>query len=151
MNPTRRLRGALAALLVAALVSACAPVYRNHGYVPDEESLAAVGIGQTTRDELPTLLGKPSAEGLLTGSVWFYTKSRFRHFGPYRPQETDRQVVAISFAPDGTVSNVERFGLERGRVVVLSQRVTDPGVSAAGALRQLLSNIGRIRAEEVLD
>ena len=35
----------------------------------------------------------------------------------------ERQVVAISFNESGTVTNVERFGLERGQIVVLSRRV----------------------------
>ena len=55
------------------------------------------------------------------------------------------------FAPDGKVSNVERFGLDRGRVVLLSRRVSDQGVSAAGALRQLLGNFGRLRADQLLN
>lgn len=145
------LRRSVVPLALVISLAACVPVHRNHGYVPDEDALAAVQIGQTTRDELPMLLGQPSAEGLLTGAPWFYAKSRFEHFGPYKPREVSRDVVAISFDPAGRVSNVERFGLERGRVVVLSQRVVDPGVSAAGALRQLLGNLGRFRADQFFD
>ncbi|AXC50008.1 outer membrane protein assembly factor BamE [Paracoccus suum] len=136
-------------LLLALILSSCAPVFRNHGYVPDDQSLASIVVGQTTRDEVPSLIGSPSAEGVLTGGAWFYVKSRFEHFGPYRPAEIKREVVAISFAESGTVANVERFGLERGRVVVLSQRVTDPGVSAASALRQILGNFGKFRADQI--
>lgn len=138
-------------LLVALILSACAPVFRNHGYVPDDLALSSVVVGQTSRDELPSLIGSPSAEGVLTGGAWFYVKSRFEHFGPYRPAEIRREVVAISFSQSGTVANVERFGMERGRVVVLSQRVTDPGVSAASALRQILGNFGRFRADQIFN
>ena len=51
--------------------------------------------------------------------------------------------MAISFDQAGTVTNVQRFGLEQGRIVVLSQRVTDTGVSSASVLRQLFARIGR--------
>lgn len=147
--PVRRL--APLALLLALILAACAPIIRNHGYVPDEAALSGVVIGQTTRDELPMLIGRPSAEGVLTGSAWFYVKSRFSQFGPNPSREVKREVVAISFTDSGTVSNVERFGLERGRIVVLSQRVTDQGVSAVGALRQILGNFGRFRATDILN
>ncbi|MRX50302.1 outer membrane protein assembly factor BamE [Paracoccus sp. S-4012] len=150
LHPRRLLRPVLALTLAAAL-AACVPVYRNHGYLPDAESLSLVQVGQTSRDELPSLIGQPSAEGLLTGSAWFYVKSRFEHYGPRRPEEIDRDIIAVSFAEDGRVSNVEHFGLERGRVVVLSRRVTDPGVTAGGALRQILGNFGRFRADQFFD
>ena len=140
---------AVAALCLA--LGACQPVYRNHGYVPIDEDLAQVAIGQTTQSDLMTLLGTPSAQGMLTNTSWFWVKSRFQHFGPYRPDETQREVVAVTSASDGTVANVERFGLERERIVRLSARVTDPGVSAGGALRQILGNFGRFRADQFLN
>lgn len=139
------------ALALAAALAACQPVYRNHGYVPDDAELAQVVIGQTTQADIEATLGKPSAQGVLAGSSWFYVKSRFEHYGVNAPAEITREVVALTFDDAGTVANVERFGLERGRVVVLSRRVNDPGVTAAGALRQILGNFGRFRADQVLN
>lgn len=133
------------------LAGACVPVERFHGYVPDDDDLAVIEIGQTSEAEVATLLGRPSTQGLLTGSNWFYVGSTFRHYGAMKPRETDREVVALSFDSRGAVSNVERFGLEEGRIVVLSRRVTDSGVSGMSALRQLLGNIGQITAGQILD
>lgn len=150
-RPTRRaLLGALGAGALL-LTGACVPLYRHHGYVPTDADLAAVTVGRTSEAELMTLLGRPSAQGLLTGSGWFYVGSRFRQYGAMKPQEVDRQVVAITFDQQGTVANVERFGLDHGRVVTLSRRVTDPGVSGMSALRQLLGNLGNITAGQIID
>src|SRR5690606_21534925 len=131
-------------------LAACQATYRNHGYVPPEEQLAQVVVGQTTQADIEGLLGRPSAQGLLTGSAWYYVGSRWQFYGPREPREIDRQVVAVSFAENGVVSNVERFGLERGQVVVLSRRVTDAGVSSLGLIRQLLGNVGRVQASDFL-
>ncbi|MCJ1899622.1 MULTISPECIES: outer membrane protein assembly factor BamE [Paracoccus] len=131
-------------------LSACQATYRNHGYIPPEEQLAQVVVGQTPQAELEGLIGRPSAQGLLTGSAWYYVGSRWQFYGPREPREIDRQVVAISFAESGVVSNVERFGLERGQVVVLSRRVTDTGVTSLGLIRQLLGNVGRVQAGDFL-
>jgi len=141
----------VAAAAISLTLAACQPVYRNHGFVPLDEDLTQVVLGQTTQADLLPLLGAPSAEGMLTNTSWFWIKSRFQHFGPNRPEEVAREVVALTFAEDGTVANVERFGLERGRLVRLSARVTDPGVSAASALRQILGNFGRFRADQFLN
>ena len=146
----RRLAPALAAVALV-LAGGCKPVDRFHGYVPDDADLGVLTIGQTHESEVATLLGRPPTQGLLTGSDWFYIGSTFRHSGAMKPREINREVVALSFDSGGRLANVERFGLEDGRIVVLSRRVTDPGVSGMSALRQMLGNIGQITAGQILD
>ena len=146
----RRLIALTLALPLAAATAGCTRMYRNHGYVPTDDDLAMVVVGQTNQAELETLIGRPGSQGVLTGSGWYYVGSRWEHYAMNAPREIDRQVVAISFDEAGVVTNVERFGLERGRIVVLSRRVTDNGVQSSGLLRQLLGNVGRFNAGDVL-
>ena len=140
-------RGAVALLI--ALLAACTALYQNHGYVPRDDELAKVVVGTSTRDDVAKAVGRPSSTGLLTGGAWYYVGSRFRYYGPREPEEIDRQVVAISFDEGGTVENVERFGREKGQVVVLSRRVTDSNIKGLGFLRQLLGNIGNVSAGQL--
>lgn len=140
----RMRRCALVASLL--LATACSPVIRNHGYVPIEEDLAQLSVGVDTRESVVATVGPPTSGGVLNESGFYYVASQFRHFGALAPQETDRQVVAISFDSNGLVSNVERFGLEDGQVVALSRRVTDSPVQNSTFLRQLLGNLGRFDA-----
>ncbi|RCW88992.1 outer membrane protein assembly factor BamE [Paracoccus lutimaris] len=149
MKISRRRIVALALAAPLAL-AACTATYRNHGYIPPEEDLAQVVVGQTTQGDLEGLIGKPSAQGLLAGSGWYYVGSRWEFYGPRQPREVNRQVVAVSFDESSTVTNVERFGLERGQVVVLSRRVTDTGVTSLGLIRQLMGNVGRVQAGDLL-
>lgn len=138
-------RGALAlALGGAALAAGCSAVYRNHGYVPTETDLATIVVGSTTRQQVGESIGRPSASGLLAGGDWYYVGSRWKYLGARPPQEIDRQVVVISFTTADMVANVERFGLERGQVVVLSRRVTDSNIKGIGFIRQMMGNIGNI-------
>lgn len=145
-------RGALALALGAALLAAgCSPVYRNHGYVPLEEDLAKIEVGKSTRDDVAAAVGRPSSAGLLEGSGWYYVGSRWKHYGAFPPEELDRQVVAITFTQAGLVENVERFGLERGEVVVLSRRITETSIKGIGLIQQLMGSFGRVSANQVLD
>lgn len=134
---------ATAALLVAGVLSACAAQYSNHGYIPPEEDLARITVGQDTRDTVDEIVGVPSASSIVNDSGYYFVRSRVRAIGPIAPRVVDREVVAISFDQRGVVSNVERFGLERGRAVPLSRRVTTSGVDNNTFLRQLLGNLGR--------
>jgi outer membrane protein assembly factor BamE (lipoprotein component of BamABCDE complex) len=141
-------RMVLAAGLLA--MAACAPIERNHGYVPAESELATVEVGRDTRETVAEKVGRPTASGLLNDEGWYYVQSRYRTFGPRQPEEIDRQVVAISFNAAGRVTNVERFGLEEGRVVTLSRRVTETNIRGVSFVRQLLSGFGRLRAEDLV-
>ena len=142
-------RGVIALVLFA--MSACSAQYINHGYIPREEDLAKVTVGESTQEDVARAVGRPSSTGLLTGGAWYYVGSRFKHVGPKEPQEIDRQVVSVSFDDKGVVENVERFGLEKGQVVVLSRRVTDSNIKGLGFLRQLLGNIGNLNAAQLLN
>ncbi|WP_128254201.1 outer membrane protein assembly factor BamE [Falsirhodobacter deserti] len=142
------LRNTVAGLALISVV-ACAPIYRNHGYVPMDQDLASIQIG-ATRDQVAEAVGRPATTALLNENGWYYIQSRFRTFGLSR-KEVDREVVAISFDGQGRVSNVERFGLEQGRIVPLSRRVTNSGIEGSTFLRQLFGSVGRMRADQVID
>jgi outer membrane protein assembly factor BamE (lipoprotein component of BamABCDE complex) len=142
-----RLRIGLACLGLVALV-ACAPVYRNHGYVPAPDELALVEVGVDTRETVAEKVGRPSTSGLLNDVGWFYVQSRYKNVGPRQPQEVDRQVLAITFTEAGVVENISTFGLEDGQVVQISRRVTDSNIKGIGFIRQLLGSLGKIRAED---
>lgn len=138
------------ALSMAFLMGACSPIYRNHGYVPLEENLSQITVGQSTRDDVAAAIGRPSSTGLLEGSGWYYVGSRWKTVTWHAPKEIKREVVAISFTNKGVVSNVERFGMEKGEVVTLSRRVTESNVKGIGFIRQLMGSIGRVSAGQLL-
>ena len=143
----RAVRAAAVGLFLAT--AACAPVYNNHGYVPTDQELAQIQIG-TERDKVQEVLGRPSAEGMLNADAWYYVQGRWKLTGINAPREIDREVVAISFDPGGRVTNIERFGVENGRVVVLSRRVTTTNIQGSSAVKQIFGNIGRLDAADLL-
>jgi len=140
--PGRKARLWILMLGLVALVTACSPVYQYHGFAPTEEDLQEIEVGLDTRTTVASVIGKPGASGLLAEGAWYYVRSEFKSELWKAPEEIDREVVAISFDEDGVVSNVERFGLDRGQVVVLNRRVTDSNVEGVSFLKQLFGNAG---------
>ncbi len=136
------------ALILA--VSACNPIVRYHGYAPTDQELKTVEVGKDTRETVEQKIGHPSAEGLLNDDAWFFVQSRFQQKGLKPMTEIDRQVVVISFSDAGTVSNIERFGLQDGNVVVLSRRVTESNIKGVSFLNQLMRNMGRMTTGDLL-
>ena len=140
--------GAIGAVLI--ILGACAATYQNHGYVPTESELSEILIGVDTRETVGQSIGRPTSLGVLKGGAWYYAQSRWRNFAYKAPQVSDRQIVAISYTDDGVVENIERFGLEDGRVIALSRRVTDSNIKGITFLRQLMGNLGNLRAGDLL-
>ncbi|MBW7921684.1 MAG: outer membrane protein assembly factor BamE [Rubellimicrobium sp.] len=147
---SRGIRGLVLAGALAAALVACSPIIRHHGYIPPEAELAGLAIGADTRDSVIAAVGAPASTGMLDDSTFYYTGSTFRQIGALAPQEISREVLAMSFDSRGVLTNIERFGLEQGRVVALSRRVTDNGVRDTTFLRQLLGNIGRVDAGRLI-
>jgi outer membrane protein assembly factor BamE (lipoprotein component of BamABCDE complex) len=58
-------------------------------------------------------------------------------------------VLAVTFNEAGTVENIARYGLEDGKVVQISRRVTETNIKGISLIGQLLGNFGRIRAEDI--
>lgn len=136
--------------LLALTLAACAAVYETHGYVPPDEDLNELQVGVATREDVAATVGRPTSTGVLGADSWYYVKSRFRNLGALAPEEVDREVLAISFAQNGTLSNVERYGLEDGRVVRLSRRTTTQTTEGISFLRQLFRNVGNFNPADFL-
>ena len=144
-------RTAAAAVVALALLSGCATVEDRHGYIPEQSSLDTIVVGRDTRDTVALLIGRPGTEGVMRDEGWYYVRSDYERFLWREPVEVDREVVAVSFTERGVVSNIERFGLEDGRVVALNRRVTDSNIEGVSFLRQLFSNFGNLNAGDLLN
>lgn len=144
--------GRWVALLALVVLSACATTLDDsHGYVPDDALLKEVKVGIDTKETVGRLLGRPGTEGIVDDLGWYYVKSDYERFLWRAPVEVNREVVAVSFSDRDVVVNVERFGLQEGRVVALSRRVTTSNTRGISFLRQLFSNLGNFNAGEFLE
>lgn len=140
----------LLAVICLVAITACAATYENHGYVPTDEELSFLKVGKDTRESVENMVGQPSASGLLNDVGWFYVQTRWKKYGIRPMQEIGREVLVISFTEDGVVSNIERFGLEDGHIVVLSRRVTTSNIAGQGFIKQLFGNVGGLSASDVI-
>ncbi len=57
----------------------------------------------------------------------------------------------MTFDQSGVVSDIARYGLDDGRVVQISRRITDNGLNNVSFIRQLLGNIGNFDPASALN
>ncbi len=144
------------ALRIAGMVAligattACTQLDRFHGFIPPAEEIDTLQVGASSKDEVIALFGTPIADRGLQNNTIYYAASQFRYFGPFAPEEVNREVLAIDFDANNRLRNVSRYTLEDGRVVVLDRRVTEDGINDVTFLSQLLGSLGRIDAGQLL-
>ena len=139
---------ALAAVLAAMLAAGCSPTVDIRGNLPDPQDLAQVKVGETKRDDVIKLLGNPSTSGTFEKETWYYIGQRTeQRLTVFNPVIKDQKVVLIRFNGDGTVEELQQFGLKDGKPVDVVERVTPSRGKDLTILQQLVGNIGRFGSE----
>lgn len=135
---------AAAIVALATTAGACAPVQTYNGFRADRnnEEIPDPQVGVDTRDTVMQRFGSPSSTAIFDQTAWYYVSSTQERMAFYTPRTTERRVMVVRFDGD-TVSAVEKFGLERGRIVSYNDEVTPTRGRELGVLEQLLGNVGR--------
>jgi outer membrane protein assembly factor BamE (lipoprotein component of BamABCDE complex) len=132
-----------AAALALGVAAACSPVQTYSGFRPERNDveIADPQVGVDTRTTVQQRFGSPSTTAVFDQTAWYYVSSTQERVAFYEPQITDRRVMVVRFDGD-MVSGVEKFGLERGRLVPYSSDHTPTRGRELGIIEQLLGNIG---------
>ena len=133
---------AIACAVVAGIVSACAPVIRNHGFAPPEEDLAQIRVGQDTRGSVLRKIGRPGGSSVFTDDGWYYIAEKVEHLTYHAPEVIERRVVAVTFDSNDVVASVNRYSLEDGRIIDLETNTTPTYGRELTVLEQVIGNIG---------
>ncbi|MFZ8874961.1 MAG: outer membrane protein assembly factor BamE [Paracoccaceae bacterium] len=141
----------LALVLVMATLAACGGQYRNHGYMPLAEDVDALIVGVDTRDSIIEVMGVPTTGGVLTEEAMYYVRSRVHHKGYVKPNEIQRDVLVLSFDKNQILRNVERFGIEKGKLIRLEHRVTEAPGGDRSILQQIIGSIGGFNPNSIVN
>ena len=123
--------------------AACAPVTTYSGFRPERNDveIADPQVGVDTRSTVQQRFGSPSTTAVFEATSWYYVSQTQERIAFYSPRTTDRRVMIVRFDGD-TVSAVEKFGMERGRLVAYNDDYTPTRGRELGLLEQLLGNVG---------
>jgi len=139
-----------ALLAVAMAVAACEPVRQTHGYVPAETYIKRIKIGEDSRADIVTKVGRPSTTAAFENDEWYYISRSTVTRMFFAPEPTDQKVMVLGFDADGIVQSVDRYGLEDGQVVDLVTRTTPTRGKRLTFIQQLLGNIGRFSPDQIV-
>tara|TARA_Y100000589_G_scaffold309605_1_gene327277 strand:- start:192 stop:638 length:447 start_codon:yes stop_codon:yes gene_type:complete len=140
----------LLSVAVLFLLLGCSEQYRKHGYIPSEEELSSVSISQDDKSTVIKKLGTPSIGGVLNDGNIYFVQSKVLKNSIRASKPVDRQVLVLSFDDKGKLDNIQKFGIEKGKVVILDYRTTPSGLKNMSFLFRLFQNVGGPSAETLL-
>ncbi|MDA1100372.1 MAG: outer membrane protein assembly factor BamE [Proteobacteria bacterium] len=131
------------AVLAIAVLLGCSPMLSSHGYIPDNELVAKLRPGVHDRDSVTSLFGSPTSIANFNGETWLYMKQESKQVAFFDEQTLVQDVLAVHFNKSGVVSDIQRFALADGKVLVLVERKTPTRGKEMTVVEQLFGNIGR--------
>ena len=95
-------------------------------------------------------LGTPSIGGILNDGNIYFVQSKVLKNSIRASKPIDRQVLVLSFDYNDRLSNIQKFGIDKGKIVILDYRTTPSGLKNMSFLLRLFQNVGGPSAESLL-
>jgi outer membrane protein assembly factor BamE (lipoprotein component of BamABCDE complex) len=134
-------RSALALALIG--IGGCSPVLDTRGYLPDEDSMQHLKVGEMAKPDVAGLLGTPSTMDPFSDDTWIYVTRKTRKYAFFSPTVLEQNVLVVHFAESGTVSEVNRYTLADGKVIdPVTRKTPSPGREMT-FVEQLIGNVGK--------
>lgn len=135
-----------AVLITAALLSGCSffeQPAQVRGNAVDPDALKELVVGTSTRADVNSLLGSPTARAVFDDNTWIYisevTQPRIARVQGVNSQK----VVVMNFDQGGTLRGIKQLDKGDGKPVEVVARTTPSPGSEASFLQQLLGNVGK--------
>lgn len=139
----------LGAVLLAGLLAGCSlPDFMSHkpqtrGNKVDDDQLAQLIPGTSTRRDATALLGTPTTQATFDENTWLYISQVTRaEIGATNLVEEQR-VVALTFDAGGILRGITKRGADDSIAVAVADGATKSPGTETSFMQQLLGNIGR--------
>ena len=133
-------------MLLALALPACSVVETprtQRGNKVDPDQLKELVVGTSTKADVSSLLGSPTARATFDDNRWLYISETTRTRVGRTPGILDQNVVVMNFDQGGVLRGVQKLGPDDGRDVDVVSRATPSPGSEASFMQQLLGNVGK--------
>ncbi len=147
LNGVRRVL--LPAILIIGLLPACSVIQtprQLRGNNVDQDALKELVPGTSTRADVTSLIGTPTARASFDDNQWIYISETTHTRIGQTPGVLKQNVTVLTFNDQGVLQNVKRLDQADSQPVSVVARATPSPGSDASFLQQLLGNVGKFSA-----
>ncbi|WP_374763819.1 outer membrane protein assembly factor BamE [Yunchengibacter salinarum] len=151
MTTTPHFAAAMKPLLLAGcaalVLGACSDRRMSRGYIFDEELAGAIQPGVDNERSVQSTLGTPTLKSAYREGVWYYVSTKVRTRPVFFPDAKEHRVMAVRFADNGTVANVNNYDLADMKHVEPVGGKTPTRGREMGFFQQIFMNFGRFSGQ----
>ncbi|MFA5969906.1 MAG: outer membrane protein assembly factor BamE [Sphingomonas sp.] len=137
----------VAAMALAGLsLSACTSLKGHNGYIIDADLVNSVQPRVDNKASVAKVLGKPTLTGQFSDDDWIYLSRDTRFLGYTKPKASAQQTIRIRFDDKGTVTSINKTGLELASNIAPYGKVTPTLGRKQSFFQQVFGNIGTVGA-----
>ncbi len=140
------MRNLLPLTMLLLSMSACSLVQTPrilHGNRIDPDQLKELVPGVSTKKDVTSLIGSPTARATFDDNEWIYiSETNYSRIGRL-PGIMKQDVTVMNFTPAGTLKGVKSLTQEDARDISVASGATPSPGSEASFLQQLLGNVGK--------
>jgi outer membrane protein assembly factor BamE (lipoprotein component of BamABCDE complex) len=115
-------------------------IRRGHQFQDNDIQQVQTGM---SNGQVMGLLGSPTTTATVNGAqTLYYISSVETQTAFFKPEETERKVLAVYFSPLGAVERVSQYGLKDGKVVNFSANQTPNSARDENIIKQLFRKLG---------
>lgn len=124
-------------------LSACSQdlFLKHNGNLPSADKISRITKGQS-REEVRQILGTPSSITSFEDESWLYMSSTMKQVAFFQPKEIDREILKISFNPQGEVSSISNYSQKDGINCEIDPNETDSAGHDIGFFRKYFGGVG---------
>ena len=140
-----RLVGRIALMAAgAALLSACAGIRDQRGFILDPQLAQAIQVGVDNKDSVAKTLGRPTFTGQFDQNDWYYVSQETKQAAYSRAKVTDATILHVRFDAAGNVAAVQTSDESRIAAVSPMGGKTPTLGYKRSVLQEILGNIGSV-------
>lgn len=139
-------RAAALLLLAGVSASACTPLRGHQGYIVDVDLVNSIQPGVDTRASVQQVLGVPTVAGQFGQGDWYYVARDTRNMSYSQPKPVAQTTLRVRFNDSGTVTAIDRMGLEQVASINPYDKTTPTLGRNRGFFEDLFGNIGTVGA-----
>lgn len=132
-------------LLLTALLlgAACTPTVANRGNMVEDDSLAAVTVGESDQAAVQSALGPPTATGTFDPNVWYYSGMRTKKTAFFDPKVSYQRTLVVQFDANGILESIDEVDPKQAGNIDPTSKTTKTGGRDLTFIEQVIDNFSR--------
>ncbi|MEZ0262854.1 MAG: outer membrane protein assembly factor BamE [Alphaproteobacteria bacterium] len=138
----------MAVVMGIFMLSACSPTITSHGSFISPSKREQVTAMTSTRADVQTLWGPPTAVAPFDPKTWYYIGEVNSQQGVFAPEVEKRELIKVTFDDMDTVTEVASIDPKLAQDIELVERKTQTAGKEYTALQQFVGNMGKFNKDK---